>query len=210
MAYEPTLWTNREVEKPRTYNLINNPDGTVTLQPAEGNVISVGTPLVAENMNKIEEGIANALPKDTGGTVEGPVQIDSLLTLSDPRFPHVMRIGIGTNDVFIENTGGGGFLQFKNNGGLALNDNYALFKDQWAWGGFYHGYGSTTQTTMNHWVGFGKTLPTPVRVIAWVNSNSATTNYYYTDDISQTGFTMKLNKTNQYGMSFSWLAIGGY
>jgi hypothetical protein len=55
LAYNPTEWTNREVEKPRTYTMQNNPDGTVTLVPAEGAIISAGTPIVAENMNKIED-----------------------------------------------------------------------------------------------------------------------------------------------------------
>lgn len=57
MAYEPTVWRNREVENPRTYTLQNNVDGTVTLNPAEGTIIENGTPIVAENMNKIESQI---------------------------------------------------------------------------------------------------------------------------------------------------------
>jgi len=60
MAYTPTQWKNREVERPRTYQLQNNGDGTTTLIPAEGNVIEPGTPIIAENMNKIEQGIADA------------------------------------------------------------------------------------------------------------------------------------------------------
>jgi hypothetical protein len=59
MAYEPTIWTNREVERPRTFTMQTNADGTVTLIPAEGTVIEGGTPIVAENMNKIENGIVN-------------------------------------------------------------------------------------------------------------------------------------------------------
>lgn len=55
MAYSKTIWTNREVEKPRTYNFQDNGDGTNTLIPAEGNIISVGTPITAENMNNIED-----------------------------------------------------------------------------------------------------------------------------------------------------------
>jgi len=58
MAYEPTVWKNREVEKPRTFQQQNNPDGTVTLIPKEGNIIEPGTPIIADNMNKIEQGIA--------------------------------------------------------------------------------------------------------------------------------------------------------
>lgn len=60
MAYEPTIWKNREVERPRTFLEQDNPDGTVTLIPKEGNVIEAGTPIIADNMNKIEQGIKDA------------------------------------------------------------------------------------------------------------------------------------------------------
>ncbi|OUM86644.1 MAG: hypothetical protein BAA01_11590 [Bacillus thermozeamaize] len=60
MAYTPTVWKNREVERPRTYQLQDNGDGTTTLIPAEGNVIEAGTPIIADNMNKIEQGIKEA------------------------------------------------------------------------------------------------------------------------------------------------------
>lgn len=55
MPYVRTTWSNREVENPRTYTLQDNGDGTTTLVPAEGNVISTGTPITATNMNNIEE-----------------------------------------------------------------------------------------------------------------------------------------------------------
>lgn len=61
MAYERTIWKNREVERPRTFEKIENPDGTITLVPAEGNIIEPGTPIIAENMNNIEDGIEEAL-----------------------------------------------------------------------------------------------------------------------------------------------------
>lgn len=60
MPYEPTVWKNREVERPRTYTKVENPDGTITLIPQEGNIIEPGTPIIAENMNKIEQGIKEA------------------------------------------------------------------------------------------------------------------------------------------------------
>jgi hypothetical protein len=57
MAYTPTVWTNREVEKPRTYTMVDNGDGTITLTPSEGTVFVSGTPIDAVNMNKIETAI---------------------------------------------------------------------------------------------------------------------------------------------------------
>lgn len=60
MVYERIVWKNKEVERPRTFEKIENPDGTITLVPAEGNIIEPGTPIIAENMNKIEQGIEDA------------------------------------------------------------------------------------------------------------------------------------------------------
>lgn len=60
MTYQKTVWKNREVERPRTFEKIENPDGTITLVPAEGNIIEPGTPITADNMNKIEQGIEDA------------------------------------------------------------------------------------------------------------------------------------------------------
>lgn len=57
MAYIKTDWKDKVVEKPRTFTIQENPDGTVTLIPDEGTVYEVGTPVNAANMNKIEQGI---------------------------------------------------------------------------------------------------------------------------------------------------------
>ena len=59
MAYNPTQWKDRVVERPRTYSLQDNGDGTYTLLPMPGNIIEPGTPVNAGNMNKIEQGIAD-------------------------------------------------------------------------------------------------------------------------------------------------------
>lgn len=57
MAYEPTVWKNRVVERPLTFNMVNNPDGTVTLVPAPGVIVESGTPVNAVNLNKLEQGL---------------------------------------------------------------------------------------------------------------------------------------------------------
>ena len=57
MAYIKTLWVNKLVETPKTYNFQQNADATVTLIPAEGIVTEAGTPLTAAVMNNIEGGI---------------------------------------------------------------------------------------------------------------------------------------------------------
>lgn len=55
MKYEKTIWKDRAVEKPRTFNVVNNPEGTITLIPAPGIVVEEGTPVNSANMNKIEQ-----------------------------------------------------------------------------------------------------------------------------------------------------------
>lgn len=57
MPYVKTNWKNRSVEKPRTFTLKENPDGTITLIPSEGTVYEAGTPIVADTMNNIENAI---------------------------------------------------------------------------------------------------------------------------------------------------------
>lgn len=57
MAYVKTNWKDRVVERPNTYTMTNNGNGTVTLTPVPGQIIERGTPLNAENLNKIEDAI---------------------------------------------------------------------------------------------------------------------------------------------------------
>lgn len=58
MAYEKQLWNDRQVEKPLTFTMTNNDDGTVTLTPAPGKVTNEGDPMSAERLNHMEDGIA--------------------------------------------------------------------------------------------------------------------------------------------------------
>lgn len=48
-------WKDRIVERPRTFNTQNNPDGSITLIPAPGEIIQEGTPVNAENLNRLGE-----------------------------------------------------------------------------------------------------------------------------------------------------------
>ncbi|MEG2412384.1 MAG: hypothetical protein RSA29_10535 [Clostridium sp.] len=60
MAYTKTVWKDRIVEKPRTYDVTNNLDGSITLTPKSGLITEEGTPISASNMNNIEDGITKA------------------------------------------------------------------------------------------------------------------------------------------------------
>jgi hypothetical protein len=89
MPYSKTTWADREVEKPRTYTSVTNADGTITLTPAEGQILVAGTPINAANMNKIENGIfdadANKLDK-AGGTITGNLTVNG--DFIRPSVPH--------------------------------------------------------------------------------------------------------------------------
>ena len=76
MAYEPVNWKNRVVERPRTYHIQNNPDGTVTLIPAPGQVYEEGTPVDALHLNKMEQGLVTHQAEKATETKPGHVAID--------------------------------------------------------------------------------------------------------------------------------------
>ena len=59
MAYNPTHWKDRVVERPRTYTEAVNSDGSKTYTPAPGEVVEAGTPQSATNFNHIEEGLTH-------------------------------------------------------------------------------------------------------------------------------------------------------
>jgi|GEM_PF-5359636 len=60
MAYTKTNWQDRSVERPLTFAVTENEDGTITLVPEEGTVLNPGTPLNADNLNRMEDGIEAA------------------------------------------------------------------------------------------------------------------------------------------------------
>jgi len=76
MAYNKNTWTDRVVERPMTFKMQQNTDGTVTLIPSEGKVIQSGSAISANKMNNLEsqyekiESIAQMmkLTDDNGGT----------------------------------------------------------------------------------------------------------------------------------------------
>lgn len=81
MAYEKTVWKDHVVERPKTYRMVENADGTVTLVPVTGQVIQQGTALNAENLNHIEDTLAEhdetlgkRLPT-SGGTMTGNIDL---------------------------------------------------------------------------------------------------------------------------------------
>lgn len=71
MAYEKTVWKNRKVERLLTFKKQDNPDGTITLIPSEGQIVDPGTPIIAENLNKIEDELERQANNKTWGDLKG-------------------------------------------------------------------------------------------------------------------------------------------
>lgn len=85
MAYTPTTWLDWLVQYPDRFRITDNGDGTVTIAPEPDTIYEAGTPANAANLNKIEQGIADAaatadaaLPK-SGGDVSGGVSISGFV-----------------------------------------------------------------------------------------------------------------------------------
>lgn len=70
MAYIKNTWVDQKVQRPKTYNFTTNDDGSTTLIDAFGNVEELGTPVNADNMNHIEDGLANVGIWTYSATVE--------------------------------------------------------------------------------------------------------------------------------------------
>lgn len=60
MNYEKIGWKDHISERPGTFREVQNPDGTVTHVPEEGEILQEGTPVSANNLNHMDEGIYNA------------------------------------------------------------------------------------------------------------------------------------------------------
>lgn len=61
MPYDRTNWSDLAVERPRTYDVIENEDGSVTLVPAFGETTQEGTMVSATRLNNMEDGIEDAV-----------------------------------------------------------------------------------------------------------------------------------------------------
>lgn len=56
-GYVKNTWVDQDVERPKTYEVTNNADGSITLTDSFGLVTELGTPVNADNMNHIENGL---------------------------------------------------------------------------------------------------------------------------------------------------------
>lgn len=55
--YEKTEWQDHIVESPFSFVQTVNPDGTINLEPKPGEILQQGTPVSANNLNHLEQGV---------------------------------------------------------------------------------------------------------------------------------------------------------
>ena len=60
MAYKKTLWLDHVVQRPKTYTITDNSDGSKTLTDAPGAIVQQGTPMSATNFNNAEVGLLHS------------------------------------------------------------------------------------------------------------------------------------------------------
>lgn len=60
MAYKQTDWLDHVVQYPKRITLVDNGDGTWTMEPSPGEIVQQGTQMSATNFNNMEEGIGAA------------------------------------------------------------------------------------------------------------------------------------------------------
>lgn len=126
MAYTKTEWKDQNVENPRTYSVRDNGDSTVTLMDAFGTVTELGTPVNAENMNKIENGIANAVDKDSNQTITGTKVFNGASPIK------LGKAGNTSTEVQFTSDGStrlGGLRNYKSDDNLDCMQMYAASKD---------------------------------------------------------------------------------
>mgnify|MGYP004568295291 CR=1 FL=1 len=85
MAYVKNTWVDQKVQRPKTYNFTTNDDGSTTLIDAFGNVEELGTPVNADNMNHIEDGLANVGMWTYNSTLEYNKD-DAVIAIIDDKF----------------------------------------------------------------------------------------------------------------------------
>lgn len=101
VIYNRTIWRNRVVQRPRTYEEETNLDGSVTHTPAPGTVLQEGTPLNEDNLNHMEAGIAataaaiNALEAEEA-SLNGRVSAHTG-NMSNPHRVSAAQIGAATS-----------------------------------------------------------------------------------------------------------------
>lgn len=151
MAYVKNTWVDQDVERPRTYEVTNNQDGSITLTDSFGVVTELGTPVDADNMNHIEDGIAQCytdlahndltnLTDEGEKHFLGQKQISNCVTEIPQRIKYTFEDGTLTilaGSVVIVPYGTTDLTDSINIGDTFLNANYKVYDRQYTDGKFF-------------------------------------------------------------------------
>lgn len=101
--YERQYWEDRSVEKPLTYLITTNEDGSTTLIPYEGQIYKEGSKTNANRLNHIEEGIEETSLKQTDLiTHKYHVEVTTLINSdADIELPFYYKVGSNCLDVYL-------------------------------------------------------------------------------------------------------------
>lgn len=136
MTYTPTDWRDHLVPNPGRYRGTQNADGTWTFVEDFGVPAQVGTPISATNMNKIEQGIAEAHQRETQRSTTLVVAANNSTEKSKQSADYVVPNGAVDAQVTINAainalpTGGGKIVLLEGtytvNNSVVLKDNVTL------------------------------------------------------------------------------------
>ena len=104
MTYTKNTWTDRSVERPLTFTMQTNADGSTTLIPSEGTIVTPGTPITADKLNNLEtqydQAYADAY-RDAKAWANGYGIGDTCVVSTDPDLNTLIKNGFycvtGTN-----------------------------------------------------------------------------------------------------------------
>ena len=187
-GYVKNTWVNQDVERPKTYEVTTNADGSITLTDSFGLVTELGTPVNADNMNHIEDGLTRVSITEydntftyseddwVTGIVDGEKTICRSKTdnntgnaLSNGTYWEVLKLGGGGSgyqlgDIVLKDH----ILSYAESLGLAQLGTY-FYKEAIA--GTRYGYPDYYQKLINEYQGLNNTTDTVDSVTVTINAN---------------------------------------
>lgn len=138
-GYQRINFKDQNVERPKTYDVTNNPDGSITLIESFGNVEELGTPINQENMNHLEDGIDAVsfskfsldltYKKDDLVTDIQDEELKIFKSLKDNNFGHLPSENDYWEEIGISGGGGSGFNLFD----TKIADHILTFAESQGW-----------------------------------------------------------------------------
>lgn len=186
-GYIKNTWVNQNVERPKTYEVTTNADGSITLTDSFGLVTELGTPVNADNMNHIENGISKVAITEYDNTftysaedwVTGDVngqkricrsKVDNNVgnALNDDTYWEILELGGGSGYQLFDIVWKDHILNYDETLGLVQAGSY-MYKEAIA--GTRYGYPETYQKLIDEYTDVNNTTDTVDGVTVTINAN---------------------------------------